>query len=232
MLLRAAGVPARYVTGYMLEARAGEAVTVTEENAHAWAEYYEPHLGIWLPLEATPAQEIPVPTLRPQTAPAGSTAATEPEPETTTPATEPSQEPPLPPEPAVPETHAPIPSEPAPAGQNASFPLGLLLLALVPGIVAAQRSVRLTLKQRRQRNAGPNELALLYWKEAELLARLLKKAPPRELKELALKAKFSQHALTEEELARFGSFRRHCLTQLKKSPWYLRLIHRFVYAAY
>ena len=57
VLLRSAGVPARYVTGYMVQARAGQTITVTEEDAHAWAEYYEPGLNLWIPLEATPAAE-------------------------------------------------------------------------------------------------------------------------------------------------------------------------------
>src|SRR5699024_8865777 len=48
VLLRTAGIEARYVSGYMIQTRAGETVTVTGEHAHAWAEYYEPALGLWL----------------------------------------------------------------------------------------------------------------------------------------------------------------------------------------
>lgn len=59
VLLRAAGIPARYVTGYMVQTEADRTVTVTEGNAHAWAEYYEPGLGCWLVLEATPPAAQP-----------------------------------------------------------------------------------------------------------------------------------------------------------------------------
>ncbi len=53
-MLRAIGVPARYVTGYVTTAKENEWVTVTSDNAHAWAEYYDTEKG-WVPLEATPS---------------------------------------------------------------------------------------------------------------------------------------------------------------------------------
>lgn len=60
-LLRAAGVPARLVAGYLVEAEADREVTVTEKNAHAWVEFYEPGLDAWLILDATPsAQTVPL----------------------------------------------------------------------------------------------------------------------------------------------------------------------------
>ena len=59
LMLRYFGVPARYVEGYYLmpeQAEAmetGEAVTLTEENAHAWAEFYLNGVG-FIPFEVTP----------------------------------------------------------------------------------------------------------------------------------------------------------------------------------
>lgn len=59
LMLRYIGVPARYVEGYYLSAedaaryKAGEAITLTEENAHAWAEYYVSGVG-FVPFEVTP----------------------------------------------------------------------------------------------------------------------------------------------------------------------------------
>ena len=58
-MLRYMGVPARYVEGYYLSAedaaryKAGETITLTEENAHAWAEYYVSGVG-FVPFEVTP----------------------------------------------------------------------------------------------------------------------------------------------------------------------------------
>lgn len=224
VLLRAAGIPARYVTGYMLETSAGESVTVTEENAHAWAEYYEPNLDLWLPLEATPTQdpfpETTPPSSPPETAPAP--------PETGAPAGDNT----LPPDPSHPET-APETSAAAPGSRTAGIPLLKLLLlpALIP-VLFLQRSLRLALRRKRQRTGEPNKQALLRWQEAVRLSRLLKESPTEELIVLAQKAKFSQYELSPEELQHFDSFNRSCLRRLKKKPWYLRLVHQFIYAVY
>ena len=59
LMLRCLGVPARYVEGYEIteddaaDMTPGEAYTLTEENARAWAEYYFDGLG-WFPLEPLP----------------------------------------------------------------------------------------------------------------------------------------------------------------------------------
>ncbi len=59
LMLRYFGVPARYVEGYYLSAeeveayQAGETITLTENNAHAWAEYYLNGVG-FVPFEVTP----------------------------------------------------------------------------------------------------------------------------------------------------------------------------------
>ncbi len=60
MMLRYYGIPARYVEGYVVTrdmakqaAEAGTPVDVTDQQAHAWAEYYLDGVG-WVPFEATP----------------------------------------------------------------------------------------------------------------------------------------------------------------------------------
>lgn len=59
LMLRYLGIPARYVEGFVVtpsQAEAlgsGEALTLTDANAHAWAEYYLDGVG-WLPFDATP----------------------------------------------------------------------------------------------------------------------------------------------------------------------------------
>lgn len=55
VLLRAAGIPARYVTGFLVDTEPGQTVTVTRSQAHAWAEYYDVSFGAWRILESTPA---------------------------------------------------------------------------------------------------------------------------------------------------------------------------------
>lgn len=53
LLLRAQGIPARYVSGYGVSGNAGSWNTVTEDQAHAWVEYYQRDLG-WRVLDPTP----------------------------------------------------------------------------------------------------------------------------------------------------------------------------------
>ena len=55
MLLRAAGVPARYVTGYLVDeySRLEGCFIVRARHAHAWAQYWQG--GAWRDLDATPA---------------------------------------------------------------------------------------------------------------------------------------------------------------------------------
>lgn len=66
VMLRALGVPARYVTGYCANVVDGKA-TVTSDNAHAWAEYFDERIG-WIPLDATSSDfEVPQATESVQT---------------------------------------------------------------------------------------------------------------------------------------------------------------------
>lgn len=53
VLLRAADIPARLVTGYVVDAEADTQTTVTADMAHAWVEYYLNDIG-WIVLEVTP----------------------------------------------------------------------------------------------------------------------------------------------------------------------------------
>ena len=78
LLLRYLGVPARYVEGYeiteedALKMTPGQAYTLTEANARAWAEYYYDGLG-WIPLEPLPGKsakgDLPSGTNEDQSAP-------------------------------------------------------------------------------------------------------------------------------------------------------------------
>lgn len=223
VLLRAAGVPARYVTGYMADTEAGKTVTVTEENAHAWAEYYEPLLGVWMVLEATPAQEQEdtAPPLPPGTQPTENPEPTEHSAASGEPTQEASRE-------TTPSLQLP---EPDPVKLTG---IARLLVGLAAAIFIAkiQRSTRLQLRRRRQRTGSPSEQALARWREAELLSRLLGESPGEELTVLAQKAKFSRHELTAEELQRFDSYNRGCLRQLRQHPWYRQLIYQYICAIY
>ena len=224
VLLRAAKIPARYVTGYMVTCNAGETVTVTADTAHAWTEYYEPQLACWIPLEATPPDGLP------QTRNATETEAESRE-------TAPSEAPTLP-ERTEPPASIPVPSQTQQVqtqGQEQKIliriPVFWLWLAVFLLLTECQRRVRMALRSRKTRGT-PNQRALAHWRYIELLAKLQGKVPPKGLEALAQKAKFSQHTLTGEELARMEDYIDGSVEKLKQRPWYLRLVHRYVFAAY
>ena len=56
VLLQAAGIPARYVSGYAPQVQAGAVTVVRSSDAHAWVEYWLPGVG-WTVLEVTPAAD-------------------------------------------------------------------------------------------------------------------------------------------------------------------------------
>ena len=80
LLLRAKGVPARFVQGYRVDADAFEAngdgtytANVLDSNAHAWTEVFEGEYAGWFPIEMTPAADEPDKETTQTTAPAFNT---------------------------------------------------------------------------------------------------------------------------------------------------------------
>ena len=224
VLLRAAGIPARYVTGYLVDARGGETTKVTAGNAHAWAEYYMPGLDAWVALDATPAEALVTETVQETEAPTQTTAS--PEEETPPPVTE--TEGTIPEETVLPTETQPeeIPEEKKSVKVWWLIPLGLVIA------VPVQRKIRLDRKKKRRQRGTSNQQALLRWQEAQVLARLLGESAPRELFDLAQKAKFSQHTLSEEEILAFEEYRKSAVRRLRQHPWYRKLLYRYVWVVY
>lgn len=204
VLLQASGIPARYVTGYMVPVKAGETVQVQAKQSHAWVEYWLPGFG-WTVLEATPAD------LREQNQP------------------ESTQQPTLPDTEAPSGT---TPAQQDVPGQNQSRENRLLsvLIWVAAGVLAVdaafvQRKMRLWLRNRRYSRETVNAQALTRWQETVQLARLTGQNPDKDLFQLAQKAKYSQYTLTEEELARFDDYAAAAIAILKKRS----VFHRFYY---
>lgn len=239
VLLRAAGIPARYVTGYMVTTTAGKTTVVREENAHAWVEYWVRGIG-WIILEATPSMEqspnpsgTTVPTvepLQPEATLPETTVPTRPEPSaaTTQPSTAPSQST----DPALGPGNGSAGGTPLDLGWLWGIlkTLGWLLLTL--GILLGQWLLRLRLRRQKLTRGSVNTQALTRWRYALFLARLLKEPPGATLHGLAQKAKFSQHTLSREELRAFDAYIRDALARLQKKPLPCRLFYRLVLALY
>lgn len=218
VLLRAAGIPARYVTGYMTECTAGRTVTVRADDAHAWVEYFEPLVGTWMILEATPADLSEEATQREETE--GTEGTQPPTTQPTEPPTQPSGE--SRPNGETRPTQKPQQSvDLTPLRQAAGW-----LLAAAAVWLAAEGQYRL---RRRSPGGGANARALALWQQVERLCRATRQTPPQALLALAEKAKFSRHTLTDAEVAAFEDWLGTQREKLKQSPWYLRLAYRYVF---
>lgn len=255
VLLRAAGIPAQYVTGYLVDAKAGQEVQVTARDAHAWVEVFIGGIG-WVAMEPTPGfsaggERPPEPTEPQQT-----TAPTEPE-ETTAP-TEPQQTT-APTEPGeqtvpttavttVPQSSQSTGAQTAPStatgifggvdtGTPAQKGMVTALLWLLGGFaclaaVFAQWQLRLWLGRRKLRQGDPNRQALARWVLLEKMAALAKETPPEALYHLAQKAKFSQHTISAEELAAFDRENARLRGVLRRQNVFKQLAYTLVLALY
>lgn len=218
VLLRGAGIPARYVTGYKVEALPGVTSRVTSNDAHAWVEYYNYNTWSWSILEATPASL----ELTPKEEQTEATQMTQPQ-------TQPE---------ASPETSAAAmpsqPAEEAPIQAPKELPVGLFagigLGLLAAGIIEFQRVLRLYLRKKRQSRGDANRRAMEKWKELTVLTRLVGRAMPKELTMLAEKAAFSQHLLEPEEVKQLAAYAAQCRRKLRKEKIWKRLAYRYWYA--
>lgn len=214
VLLQAAGLPARYVTGYVVQAEAGKTVEVTADMAHAWAEYYLPGFG-WTVLEATPADFTRQPVQTQPEQPTDSSVPEQTQPEDTTPA-------------------ATQPDTQQPAKEKKQLPCELLLIVLVPvaavGLAEGQYRLRRKLYRRKYAGATENQKAVLYWQQLVKLSRLAGITPDKNVYALVQKAVFSQYALTAQELQQLETAVEDARRVLEKKPLIQRLFYRLVYA--
>ena len=193
VLCRMAGLPARYVEGYIAEPNVNGEALVTGMNAHAWTEVYFEGFG-WLTFDATPGQHssgqqsgaTPPPQEQQDPEPSPEpTADTEetPEPEAENPGEQEEQETPEPtenPETIPPETKEekdrtpeppdePEPPE-APDGQNPDIPWWILLILAV--LAALGIRIRTTSPSFRAGRAKTEDARFDIW--ASEITKLLK----------------------------------------------------------
>lgn len=239
LLLRSAGIPARYVTGYVADLKSGRA-SVPDSNAHAWVEVYLPGYG-WEPVEVTPAYAGSTP---------GQSGVAEPSP---TPSATPT--PSAAPEESAQPTPTPTPDEESPdSGEERPLPAwlvwfapgGLALLAAVQwmgpwiwlpvGLLAAlaalilRRRLAAWRRQAAFRQENPNLGVIRAYRYVLRLTRWGAELDPA-LEALAQKAKFSPHTLTEEERASALSAARTAAGQLDGAlPLPRRLLLRYLLA--
>ena len=241
VLLRAAGIPARYVTGYLTNL-SKQSNTVTADQAHAWVEYLHPDYG-WTVLDPTPGLGSYAPETEPtepSTAPTETTLPTETAlpTESTLPTgtTRPTQG--TRPTGTTPPTTE-TPTETAGVGGsdpgkthiqwNLEWIKTLLWILAVWALLAGQYRLRQGFRRKKMTAGDPNRQALARWKYVKLLSRLTGLSAAS-LLPLAEKAVFSQYSLTDEELAQFDAWIAEAEQRLAKKRLPAKLLIRLVYA--
>ena len=172
VLCRMAGLPARYVEGYVAEPDENGEALVTGLSAHAWTEVYFKGFG-WLTFDATPrsagdrsggGSSVPSPTPSPEPTPSPDTEEPTPSPEADEKKPAPESDKPDPtPEPSLPpDDSSPAPdTDPAERKGNAPFPwFWILLLLLAAGLTGR---IVLTSPAVRARRAASEEKRLEVW---------------------------------------------------------------------
>ena len=233
LLLRMQGIPARYASGYTacLD-REGSAV-VKDRDAHAWVEIYLDGYG-WYPVEMTPG------TFRRIAAAAEEDAQTPPAEEEPGVPEKPDmpedtggpEQTPEPPEPDVPAPEdgedAPMPGgEDAPAQQDPldlRWLCGAAAVLLVLAVPAAVYRVGLLARRKSRAQPDTNQSCICAYR------RCLRTAAwggemPEVLAELAQKAKFSQHRMTDEERETAWRLGEDAFQELSgRLPWWRRAV--------
>lgn len=232
VLLRAAGIPARYVTGYLIGVQPNQTVAVEQRHGHAWVEYYVDGVG-WLILEATPGdglyEEQTTPTQPQQTQPTQPTRPQPTQPGQTQPTqTEPTQTQPTQTQPTQPQQTQPGGTQPATGQQSAEG--RWMIWLILPAVLVMAVGVWVVLCVRRRRTiekrmhtGHPNAQALARYRELCRLAAILNLPIPGELTQLAQKAKFSHHTLTNGELEALSAQIREMQEKLQELPLRKRL---------
>ncbi len=201
LLLRLQGIPARYVSGYAVSLDSQGRGEVLDSDAHAWVEVYIGGCG-WYPVEMTPGYSG-----------GGGDVTLSEDPETTVPEVPDAEEPgdPEPPEPEQPEE---VPeqsgADPAAPGEELSeeegaeepsfvFPWRPVLgTALALGALWGGYALSFLPRRLAGKNPDTNRSVINAYCRFRRAA-ALGGGGDEVLEELGLKAKFSQHTLTEEE---------------------------------
>lgn len=188
LMLRAMGIPARYVSGFTADSKGG-VTEVPDSSAHAWVEVYLDGYG-WYPVEMTPGYGLE----------AGPQASATPEP-SATPSAAPTASVPPTGSPSAPPDAAPSQAPQAPESAGPSRWSWLWIPALLAVLVLAaalRRALCLWLRRRRFDGPSSNESVKAIYRYTLSLER--RGAPPLpEARALAQQAAFSREGVSRAE---------------------------------
>ncbi len=217
VLLRYMDIPARLCTGYIIETEADNTVEVTQNMAHAWVEYFDEDRG-WVTLEVTPGifEEDQTP------ASGGERETIDWSSRPTETYSENNQ--------ASGNTSAATKAEPqdgekAPAIIINKYVLISLLIFLLAGLPLLVRF----LINRYLKGGSPKESVLRHYRRMNFFHRLSRFSMPEEAEALAMKARFSNHEITEEDQREMMQHYRYYTIKLKSAyprirAWLFRIL--------
>ena len=220
LMLRYLGVPARYVVGYVADVPDSGKVKVPDSAAHAWVEIYLDGYG-WEPIEVTPAYSGGTPGQSTTAAAATPTPTATPKPSATA-------------APTASAAPTPTPSQAPDATEDETEPLDLrfLLIPLAAVLVIlafpANRAFGRARREKKLRQENTNQAVIAAYRYLKKLERWGYETP-EEIFELAKKAKFSPHTLTEEEREQAADAARTAAALVNKAlPWYKKFWCRYI----
>ncbi|MFR5071058.1 MAG: transglutaminase-like domain-containing protein [Bianqueaceae bacterium] len=226
LLLRTLGIPARYAEGYAVAAEdfGGDGwAQVRDRRGHAWVEVYYRGLG-WQPLEVTPGgmeaadQVLEVESSAPAESSGESSVPAESSLEVSEPREDSSSS-----EPAV---------ERPQSGVRSNFwPLWACIVLLALGMCAILRRRWRAAMRRREFYESERNQAVVSMYGYLVQLRPYGAVVSAEIKELALKAKYSQQGVTEEEAQTMRRYTQEQVIQVKNSlPFWRRMVFCYVRA--
>lgn len=244
MLLRYYGVPARYATGYLTRAEAGEWKTVTQDEAHAWVEVYVDGYG-WTVFDPTPASMDAEPDT-PDAPLEGETENDPTEDQTPEPIDTPEQKPDESERNGNETSNQTVNieenennsgnitqnSEGERAKKSVPAVLWIILWSVLSlaAIVFFWRIAVLSARTANLTRGGTNRRAVHYYRHIAMLSRLAKAPIPEQLTELSQKARFSQHKLEDTELSVLRDYAEELTERLLADAAPVkRVLYRLVY---
>lgn len=200
LMLRALDVPARFATGFAVTVpgdRVGDPVVVTDRQAHAWVEVYYDSIG-WIPLEATPAG-VGIPARIPHAPSAGTGLDNyspddfiNDEPRDNYPERTSQPE-------GGPDASQGTQEQPAPTGTGVYFLIAVSCIAALALLLYLRQVIARKYREKLFSQEDTNAAVIYIWRYASRLNR--RKPLPEDIEGLALKARFSQHRMSESERA-------------------------------
>lgn len=206
VMLRAMGVPARYAEGYIVTAddynsATGGWANIRDSRAHAWVEIYYPGIG-WQPFEMTPGFNVQENRTQDNEAPSSSSSApASSAPESSAPSSAESKVSSGSASAGSSRAAVPPPTTRADDFRAAMRPVLFFLAAAALLMAAAVLRRRLAIRRRERLFSQPdrNRAALAVYRHLVRLTQFGGEIPER-ITDIALKARFSQHTVGEEEL--------------------------------